>query len=215
MRSGTGDIFAAVIAADCVNGHPLENSVKKAAAFVRDCILAIGKERYPADRMGFVLKTFCIVSKSEERWKTYGRLSCIIGKIAKTVLEDRKDHRENPYAFSDADIVRRAPAHDIANLWRPAFVRDIEKILHNPYYNRYSDKTQVLSAYQNDDISRRALHVQLVARIARNIGRMLGLNEDLIEAISLGHDIGHTPFGHAGERFLNELYHAHTAGFSP
>ena len=98
-------------------------------------------------------------------------------------------------------------------LWRPAFVRDIEKILHNPYYNRYSDKTQVLSAYQNDDISRRALHVQLVARIARNIGRMLGLNEDLIEAVSLGHDIGHTPFGHAGERFLNELYHAHTGRF--
>ena len=134
-------------------------------------------------------------------------------KLQKQILEDRKDHRENPYAFSDADIVRRAPAHDIANLWRPAFVRDIEKILHNPYYNRYSDKTQVLSAYQNDDISRRALHVQLVARIARNIGRMLGLNEDLIEAISLGHDIGHTPFGHAGERFLNELYHAHTGRF--
>ena len=131
-------------------------------------------------------------------------------KLQKQILEDRKNHRENPYAFSDEEIVRRAPAHDIANLWRPAFVRDIEKILHNPYYNRYSDKTQVLSAYQNDDISRRALHVQLVARIARNIGRMLGLNEDLIEAISLGHDIGHTPFGHAGERFLNELYHAHT-----
>ena len=134
-------------------------------------------------------------------------------KLQKQILEDRKNHRENPYAFSDEYIVRRAPAHDIANLWRPAFVRDIEKILHNPYYNRYSDKTQVLSAYQNDDISRRALHVQLVARIARNIGRMLGLNEDLIEAISLGHDIGHTPFGHAGERFLNELYHAHTGRF--
>ena len=98
-------------------------------------------------------------------------------------------------------------------MWRPAFVRDIEKILHNPYYNRYSDKTQVLSGYKNDDISRRALHVQLVARIARNIGRMLGLNEDLIEAISLGHDIGHTPFGHAGEPFLNEIYYAHTGRF--
>lgn len=48
-------------------------------------------------------------------------------KLQKQILEDRKDHRENPYAFSDADIVRRAPAHDIANLWRPAFVRDIEK----------------------------------------------------------------------------------------
>lgn len=85
--------------------------------------------------------------------------------------------------------------------------------MHVPYYNRYSDKTQVFSFYRNDDISRRAFHVQLVARIARNICRMLGLNEDLAEAISLGHDIGHTPFGHAGERILNDLYHGHTGRF--
>ena len=77
--------------------------------------------------------------------------------------------------------------------------------MHVPYYNRYSDKTQVFSFYQNDDISRRALHVQLVSRIARNIGSVLGLNESLIEAISVGHDIGHTPFGHAGEYVLNEI----------
>lgn len=81
----------------------------------------------------------------------------------------------------------------------PAFVRDVEKIMHSPYYNRYADKTQVFSFYKNDDISHRALHVQLVSRIARNIGRMLGLDLDLIEAVALGHDIGHTPFGHAGE----------------
>ena len=78
--------------------------------------------------------------------------------------------------------------HDNPNLWRPAFVRDIEKIIHLPYYNRYADKTQVFSFYSNDDITRRALHVQLVSRIARNIGAVLGLNLDLIEAISLGHD---------------------------
>lgn len=98
---------------------------------------------------------------------------------------------------------RRNPDHDKATLWRPAFVRDAEKILHCPYYNRYGDKTQVFSLYKNDDITRRALHVQLVSRIARNIGRMLGLDTDLIEAIALGHDIGHTPFGHAGEKFLD------------
>lgn len=63
----------------------------------------------------------------------------------------------------------------------------------------------MFSFYNNDDITRRALHVQLVSRIARNIGAVLGLNLDLIEAISLGHDIGHTPFGHAGERFLSRL----------
>lgn len=77
--------------------------------------------------------------------------------------------------------------------------------MHLPLYNRYADKTQVFSFYENDDITRRALHVQLVSRIARNIGAVLGLNLDLIEAIALGHDLGHTPFGHAGERILNEI----------
>lgn len=134
-------------------------------------------------------------------------------KLAERIREDREKHVSNPYAFRDENVIRRQMDHDRANLWRPAFVRDCEKILHNPYYNRYSDKTQVLSGYQNDDISRRALHVQLVSRIARNIGRLLGLNVDLIEAISLGHDIGHTPFGHAGERFLNKIYHEHTGRY--
>lgn len=106
--------------------------------------------------------------------------------------------------FKDNAIRRIDKEHDRATLWRPAFVRDVEKIMHSPYYNRYADKTQVFSFYKNDDISHRALHVQLVSRIARNIGRMLGLDLDLIEAVALGHDIGHTPFGHAGEKFLND-----------
>lgn len=109
--------------------------------------------------------------------------------------------------------IRRDSNHDTANLWRPAYVRDVEKIMHSPYYNRYADKTQVFSLYKNDDISHRAYHVQLVSRIARNIGRMLNLDLDLIEAIALGHDIGHTPFGHAGERFLNELYYNNTGRY--
>lgn len=134
-------------------------------------------------------------------------------EIQSQIREDREMHRNNPYAFPDKKIVRRQMDHDKANLWRSAFVRDTEKIMHIPYYNRYSDKTQVFSFYQNDDISRRALHVQLVSRIARNIGHVLGLNEDLIEAISLGHDIGHTPFGHAGERILSELYRQQTGRF--
>ncbi len=126
------------------------------------------------------------------------------------ILADRARGWVNPYRTPDSAAVRRNPAHDVANLWRPAFVRDIEKILHLPYYNRYADKTQVFSFYNNDDITRRGLHVQLVSRIARNIGAVLGLNLDLIEAIALGHDIGHTPFGHAGERFLSEITEAET-----
>ncbi|MDO5402725.1 MAG: HD domain-containing protein [Eubacteriales bacterium] len=134
-------------------------------------------------------------------------------KLQNTILEDRKNHVENPYRFKDENVVRRIPDRDRANLWRPAFVRDIEKIMNVPYYNRYSDKTQVFSFFKNDDISRRAYHVQLVARQARNIGSVLGLNTDLIEAIALGHDIGHTPFGHEGERQLSQLYRAETGRF--
>jgi len=131
-------------------------------------------------------------------------------ELVKRIEADRRNHIVNPYAFKDENIVRRNMDHDKANLWRPAFVRDVEKIMHVPYYNRYSDKTQVFSLYRNDDITRRSQHVQLVSRIARNIGSLLGLNTDLIEAISLGHDIGHTPFGHAGETALSKAYNKRT-----
>lgn len=88
---------------------------------------------------------------------------------------------------------------------RPIFFRDIDRIIHSSGYARYIDKTQVYSFVQNDHITRRVLHVQLVSKIARTIGRSLRLNEDLIEAMALGHDIGHTPFGHKGESILNEI----------
>ncbi len=118
---------------------------------------------------------------------------------------DRESGKLPAIGFPDRDAVRRDPSRDQPSALRPAFIRDIDKILHCPYYNRYADKTQVFSFYKNDDITRRGLHVQLVSRIARTIGRALNLNLELIEAIALGHDIGHTPFGHAGERFLDEL----------
>ena len=111
---------------------------------------------------------------------------------------------------NEAAIRRRDVETDRANLWRTPFIRDIDKIMHCPYYNRYADKTQVFSFTRNDDITRRALHVQLVSRIARTIGSTLNLNLDLIEAIALGHDIGHTPFGHAGESYLDAIYFGHT-----
>ncbi len=131
-------------------------------------------------------------------------------ELQERIKEDRANCAVNPYACKDEDIIRRDPSHDKANIWRPAFVRDVEKIMHIPYYSRYMDKTQVFSLYHNDDITRRAQHVQLVARIARNIGSVLNLNTDLIEAAALGHDIGHTPFGHPGEYKLSEMYYANT-----
>ncbi len=116
-------------------------------------------------------------------------------------------------SFADADAIRRHSNDRPTPVWRPKFAKDIDRILYSPYYNRYTDKTQVFSLVKNDDITRRSLHVQLVSRIARTIGRALNLNLDLIEAIALGHDIGHTPFAHTGEVYLCELYHKHTGRF--
>ncbi len=126
-------------------------------------------------------------------------------ELTERIEHDRMTGSRPNVGFSEQDAVRRSAAHDKPTVWRPAFVRDTDKILHSAYYSRFADKTQVFSFYKNDDISRRALHVQLVSRIARTIGAVLNLNADLIEAIALGHDIGHTPFGHAGEKYLDEL----------
>ncbi len=135
-------------------------------------------------------------------------------EIERQIISDRENHVCNPYRFEDKDIIRR---HDLENdygtLSRPDFMRDVEKIINIPAYNRYNGKTQVFSLVENDDITRRGLHVQLVNRVARGIGQLLNLNLDLIDAISLGHDLGHTPFGHAGEKFLSECYNRHTSRY--
>lgn len=96
---------------------------------------------------------------------------------------------------------------------RTSFFRDIDRILYSLAFIRYQDKTQVFSNNFHDHISKRMIHVQLVSKIARTIGRALGLNEDLIEAASLGHDLGHTPFGHNGESILNKISLKHNEGF--
>ena len=127
--------------------------------------------------------------------------------------EEKANEISSKLGISLKQVIRRDSERDKAKIWRPCYVRDIEKILHHPFYNRYTDKTQVFSFYKDDDITRRALHVQLVSRIARNIGRLLMLDLDLIEAIALGHDMGHAPFGHAGERLLGEIYHSRTGRF--
>lgn len=85
------------------------------------------------------------------------------------------------------------------------FARDADRILHTLTYTRYIDKTQVYSDVLNDNISKRMTHVQFVSKASRTIARALGLNEDLCEAIALGHDVGHTPFGHTGEYILNDI----------
>ena len=133
--------------------------------------------------------------------------------LAAQMEQEKANQTYIDQSFPDARAIRRLGGGRPAPIWRPAFAKDIDRIMYSPYYNRYTDKTQVFSLLKNDDITRRSLHVQLVSRIARTIGRALNLNLDLIEAIALGHDIGHTPFAHCGEVFLNELYNRHTGRF--
>ncbi len=113
-----------------------------------------------------------------------------------------KEKNLSKYATKSSDAIRfKEENEDI----RPPFFHDIDRIIHSLSYTRYLNKTQVYTLNSNDHVSTRITHVQLVSKIARTIGRALNLNEDLIEAIALGHDIGHTPLGHAGEAILNRL----------
>jgi dGTPase len=90
---------------------------------------------------------------------------------------------------------------------RPPFFRDVDRIVHSLCFSRYIDRSQVFFDLKpfNANITHRSLHVKLVARIAIQIGRILKLNTDIIEAIALGHDVGHTPAGHLGEEILREI----------
>jgi dGTPase len=116
------------------------------------------------------------------------------------------------YATLSDQGFRRLQDKQVDSGYRQTFSLDVDRILHSLAYTRYIDKTQVFYLIQNDHITHRILHVQLVSKVSRTIGRFLGLNEDLIEAIALGHDIGHAPFGHDGERFLTEHCKANGIG---
>ncbi len=113
-----------------------------------------------------------------------------------------KERYLSEYATKSIDAKRlKEEQEDI----RPPYFRDTDRIIYSMSYTRYLNKTQVYTNSLNDHVSRRITHVQLVSKIGRTIGRSLNLNEDLIEAIALSHDIGHTPLGHAGESIINKL----------
>lgn len=134
----------------------------------------------------------------------------VISENLKARMEQEGKNRTfTDFSFDESKVLRRKAERE-ENAWRGAIVSDIEKIIHCPYFSRYADKTQVYSLYKNDDMTRRSLHVQFVSRIARNIGKALHLNLELIEAIALGHDIGHPAFAHTGESLLDKLYYKHT-----
>jgi dGTPase len=127
-------------------------------------------------------------------------------------LDVVEEDRLSPFACLSRHAVRRKEEDEINQGHRQSFSVDADRILHSLAYSRYIDKTQVFYLIKNDHITHRVLHVQLVSKIARTIGRLLRLNEDLIEAIALGHDIGHTPFGHDGEKLLSALCESHHVG---
>ena len=125
----------------------------------------------------------------------------------KTALDAREEKNLSPLAALSRNGIRRR--EEALKGHRQEFATDADRVLHSRAYTRYIDKTQVFYMVENDHITHRVLHVQLVSKIARTVGRFLGLNEDLIEAIALGHDIGHPPFGHDGEKMLSRICRQH------
>src|SRR6187399_3697532 len=119
-------------------------------------------------------------------------------------LEGRERDFLAPVASKSADSkgrVRPEPPDPI----RPAFQRDRDRVIHCKAFRRLKHKTQVFFAPEGDHYRTRLTHTLEVSQIARSIAKVLQLNEELTEAIALGHDLGHTPFGHAGERVLQTL----------
>lgn len=121
-------------------------------------------------------------------------------------LEEREVEYLSPYATLSRNSKgrqREEPQCDI----RPVFQRDRDRILHCKAFRRLKQKTQVFLLPKGDHYRTRMTHTLEVSQNARTIAKALRLNEDLVEAIALGHDLGHTPFGHAGEKALNHVYH--------
>ena len=122
----------------------------------------------------------------------------------------KHNHLLSAYACPDSEAIYfQENTEDI----RSPFFRDTDRIIYSLAFIRYQNKTQVFSNQEHDHISRRMIHVQFVSKIARTIGRGLGLNEDLIEAASLGHDLGHVPYGHVGESILSKISLEYNEGY--
>jgi dGTPase len=132
----------------------------------------------------------------------------------KVSIRERTEETESRTLSSTATLARssrgRARPEPLCAV-RTVFQRDRDRIIHSKAFRRLKDKTQVFIAPEADHFRTRLTHTLEVCQIARTVARGLGLNEDLAEAIALGHDLGHTPFGHAGEDVLNEV---HPGGFS-
>src|SRR5512136_1436935 len=120
------------------------------------------------------------------------------------MLEALEDRTLHPRAARSARSRGRARP-EAPDAERPSFQRDRDRLVHSKAFRRLAGKTQVFLAPRGDHYRTRLTHTLEVAQVARSIARALRLNEMLVEAMVMGHDLGHTPFGHAGERLLNEV----------
>lgn len=132
-----------------------------------------------------------LINNIKREWNNFSKYAC----------KSRKGSRQYPEIPDDRTNIR------------PVFFVDTDKIIHSNAYARYIGKTQVFAMFKSDHITHRVLHVQFVSKIARIIGRCLKLNEDLLEAISLGHDLGHVPYGHEGEKELDAICQREGIGY--
>ena len=129
----------------------------------------------------------------------------MIGRLNIRILAEEREERLSPHAVK-SKFSRGRLKHEEPCPVRTAFQRDRDRIIHCKAFRRLMHKTQVFITPLGDHYRTRLTHTLEVSQIARTISRALNLNEDLTEAIALGHDLGHTPFGHAGEDVLDELY---------
>src|SRR5215467_10843872 len=132
-------------------------------------------------------------------------------------FERLEEERLAVYASKSARAVRpRGAASPSAGDARTNYARDRDRIIHSRAFRRLKHKTQVFIPYEGDHFRTRLTHTIEVSQIARSVARALGLNEDLTEAVALGHDLGHTPFGHSGEYVLDRILresHPESGGF--
>ncbi|MFC1846546.1 deoxyguanosinetriphosphate triphosphohydrolase [Chloroflexota bacterium] len=129
----------------------------------------------------------------------------MIGRLNIRQLTEEKELKLSPYASKSSLSRGRVKPEEPCPI-RTAFQRDRDRIIHSKSFRRLKHKTQVFIAPSGDHYVTRLTHTLEVSQLARTLSRALNLNEDLAEAISLGHDLGHTPFGHIGEDELNDLY---------
>ena len=130
----------------------------------------------------------------------------MISQLNVRQIAEEREESLSPYAVKSKQSQGRLRYEEPCPV-RTAFQRDRDRIIHSKAFRRLKHKTQVFIAPQGDHYVTRLTHTLEVSQIARTVARALNLNEDLTEAIALGHDLGHTPFGHVGEDVLNELYH--------